>query len=137
MIEVRQVFLVLALASWPGNPFLAQFTEHPVTLHSPAEVKGFIGGESHDTYAISAQQGQIMTVRISWHLEYDKDAGRDNRAQFWVSTAPDFDGTGDVKFGQESDNGKIWTGKIPSSGKYYIYVIAFPSADYTLRVTVK
>lgn len=79
-----------------------------------------------------------MTVRISWLLEHDKDSGGvDNNAQFWVSTAPDFDGEGDVKFGQASDNGKTWTGKIPASGKYYIYVVAYPAADYTLRVTLK
>jgi hypothetical protein len=137
---VHRIVLVLTLAaSWQAAGLaVIQFPEHPRTLHSPAKVKGDIGGESHDTYVIKARQGQIMTVRISWVPERDEESGGvDNKAQFQVSTAPDFDGTGDVKFGQESDNGKTWTGKIPKTRKYYIYVIAFPAADYTLRVTLK
>lgn len=136
----HRLFLVFALAAlWSAaSPALSQFPEHPRTLHSPAKVKGDIGGESHDTYVIKARQGQIMTVRISWVPERDEESGGvDNNAQFWVSTSPDFDGTGDVKFGRESNNGKTWTGKIPETRKYYIYVIAFPAADYTLCVTLK
>ena len=105
-------------------------------LRSPATVKGFIVGESHDSYVIRARQGQIMTLQISWRTEHRKDLG-DNRAGFFVSESPNFDGVGQDKFGEESDNGKRWSGKIPKTGNYYIYVTAHPTAHYTLRVTVR
>jgi len=105
-------------------------------LRSPATVRGFIGGESHDSYVIRARQGQIMTVQISWRHAHDNELG-DNRAEFFVSELPNFDGDGQVKFGKESDKGKRWSGKIPKTGNYYIYVNAHPTAHYTLRVTVR
>ena len=105
-------------------------------LRSPATVRGFIGGESHDSYEIHARQGQILTVQISWRTEHRKDLG-DNRAEFFVSESPNFDGDEQVKFGKESDQGKRWSGKIPKTGDYYIYVTAHPTAHYTLRVTVR
>ena len=42
-----------------------------------------------------------------------------------------------VNFGVKSDGGKRWTGKIPKSGDYYVYVVAHPTAHYTLSVRVK
>jgi len=39
--------------------------------------------------------------------------------------------------GKESDNGKPWTGKIPKSGDYYIYVMAHPTAHSTLKVSLE
>jgi len=42
-----------------------------------------------------------------------------------------------VKFGRGSNGGKKWTGKAPSTGDYYIFVVAHPSAHYTLKVVVK
>jgi hypothetical protein len=104
-------------------------------LRSPATVKGFIGGESHDSYVIRARQGQILTVQISWRPERHKEMG-DNRAEFSISESPDFNG-GQVTFGKESDKGKRWSGKIPKTGNYYIYVTAHPTAHYTLRVTAR
>jgi hypothetical protein len=56
---------------------------------------------------------------------------------FSVSESPDFFASEPVKFGTGADNGKRWTGKTPRSGNYYIYVVAHPTADYTLRVAVK
>jgi hypothetical protein len=109
--------------------------EYVRRLWSPAIAKGFIGGEAHDTYVVRARKGQTMTVRLSWLPERDPDMG-DNKAQFWVSSLPDFDGNGDVKFGKESHHGKSWTGVIPRTADYYIYVIGHPVADYKLRVTV-
>jgi len=130
------LLLALAASAFASGTSLAQEHEYLQTLHNPAVVKGFIGGESHDSYVIEARAGQTMTVRISWQHVHDEDTG-DNHAEFWVGTAADFDGDGAVKFGQESDNGRRWTGKIPQTGKYYIYVMAHPVADYTLKVDVK
>ena len=110
--------------------------EYTQRLRSPATVRGFIGGESHDSYVIRARKGQTMTVQISWRRERDNELG-DNHAEFFVGDLPNFDGNGQVKFGKESDEGKRWSGKIPKTGNYYIYVMAHPTAHYTLRVAVK
>ena len=51
-------------------------------LHSPASVRGFIGGESHDEYVIQVRRGRVLTVRLSWRREAD------NRAEFSVRESP-------------------------------------------------
>jgi len=109
--------------------------EYLERLRSPATVRGTIGGESHDSYVIRARRGQLMTVRLSWRQERSELGA--NQAQFYVSELADFGGEGAVKFGMESDNGKRWSGKIPRTKNYYIYVMAHPIAEYTLRVTVR
>jgi hypothetical protein len=110
----------------------AQPPEPPAKrLRNPAVVKGFIGGESHDSYVIRAAKGKTMTVQISWRHEGE------NEASFSVSDKPGFFEAEPVTFGEESDGGKRWTGKIPKTANYYIYVVAHPSARYTLRVTLK
>jgi len=72
-----------------------------------------------------------MTVELSW-----RDEGG-NRAGFEVSDMPGFFGVELVKFGKQSDDGKRWTGKIPKTGNYYIYVVAHPDARYILKVSLK
>jgi hypothetical protein len=106
-------------------------TSPPRRLRSPAPVSGFIGGESHDGYVVRARKGQTLRVRISWRREGD------NRASFSVNESPDYYSAEPVKFGNESDNGKRWDGRVPRSGDYYIDVVAHPSAHYTLRVIVE
>ena len=132
----RASWLLVALATLSLAPNLALGQEHRRRLQSPATVRGLVGGESHDSYVIRARRGQIMTVQISWRREHDTDLG-DNRAEFFVSESPDFNGDGPTKFGKETDQGKRWSGKIPKTGNYYIYVNAHPTAHYTLRVTVR
>ena len=105
-------------------------------LRSPATVRGFVGGEAHDSYVIRARKGQTMTVRLSWRHEHDS-AQVANHAEFFVGDLPNFDADGLVKFGKESKKGKGWSGKIPKTGNYYIYVLANPTAHYTLRVSVR
>lgn len=100
-------------------------------LRSPAVARGFIGGESHDSYVIRARRGRTMTVQISWRREGD------NRAEFTISDSPNFFSAEQVKFGRESNEGKRWTGKIPRTRDYYIYVVAHPKAHYTLSVRVR
>lgn len=99
-----------------------------VGLRNPATVRSTIGGESHDSYVIKARRGQRMTVRISWRQEAD------NQASFTISRSPDFRSAEPVSFGGESNNGKQWSGRIPESGNYYIYVTAHPVVTYVLRV---
>lgn len=78
-----------------------------------------------------AAKGKTLTVQLSWREE----AG--NRADFTVSDVPGFFGAELVNFGKESDDGKRWTGKIPKTGNYYIYVTAHPDARYILKVSLK
>ena len=115
-----------------ANTSLAQPPEAPAKrLKNPAVVRGFIGGESHDSYVIRATKGRLMTVQISWRREGDNHAG------FTVSQMRGFFGAEAVSFGDTTHNEKRWTGKIPKTANYYIYVVAHPSAHYTLRVTIK
>ena len=106
-------------------------TSPPRRLRSPASVRGFIGGESHDGYVVRARKGSVLTVRLSWRREGD------NRASFTVSESPDYY-TGELaKFGFEYDDGQRWAGRVPRTGDYYVYVVAHPSAHYTLKVSIR
>lgn len=73
----------------------------------------------------------MLSVRIFWKRV------EENRAEFTVSDSPDFFSGAPVSFGKASDKGKRWKGVVPTTGPYYIYVVAHPIADYTLRVTIK
>ncbi len=100
-------------------------------LPNPAAVKGFVGGEAHDSYVIRVRKNQTLKVQISW-----KERG-DRTAAFVISKSADFF-TGDVlEGGTETDDGKSRTIKIPATADYYIYVTAHPTAAYTLKVSVK
>jgi len=99
-------------------------------LRTPAVATGFVGGESHDSYVIRAEKGRTLSVGISWQ----RVGG--NQAQFTVSESPNFFDGAPATFGSESDRGRHWSGKVPKTGDLYIYVVAHPTARYTLRVTV-
>src|SRR5438270_783552 len=127
---------LLVVATFLLAADIAWAQEYTQRLHNPATVRGFVGAESHESYVIRARRGQQMTVEISWRHEHRADTG-DNHAEFFVGERPNFDGDGQVKFGRESDNEKRWTGKIPRTGDYYIYVMAHPTAHYTLKVSLE
>lgn len=130
----RSSFLLIALAIvlLAANSCWAQDdTTQKRRLRSPETVRGLIGGESHDSYVIQARKGRTMTVQISWRRVDD------NRAEFTVSESSDFFNGGEVAFGKTSDKGKRWSGRIPRTRDYYIYVVAHPTAQYTLRVRLK
>lgn len=97
----------------------------------PSTVRGFIGGESHDSYVVRAVRGKTLVVKISWRKEGD------NHAEFTVSRSSNFFEASPVNFGKETNGGKTWTGKIPRTGNYYVYIVANPSARYTLRVSYR
>jgi thiol-disulfide isomerase/thioredoxin len=99
-------------------------------IKSPAVVRGFIGGESHDAYVIRAAKGKILTVQLSWRSEDG------NRAQFNVLDEADYFSGEPLTFGKFSQDEKRWAGRIPKTGDYYIYVVAHPSARYRLKVTL-
>ena len=104
-------------------------------LRSPAVVRDIIGGESHNSYVIRAPRGKTMTARAVWRPKSG------NRVEFTVSKSANFFNAEQVGFGKEIDNDKggkrSWTGKIPATRDYYIYVVGYPTVRYTLRVTVK
>jgi hypothetical protein len=116
-MKLQRAFLLLfVLATLLLAANLALGQEYTQRLRSPAVVRGGVGGESHDSYVIRARKGRIMTVRISWRREHDKEMG-DNHAEFWVAELPN-DGDAIVKFGKETNNGKRWSGKVPRTGDY-------------------
>jgi len=100
-------------------------------LKSPATVKGFVGGEAHDSYVIRARKNQTIKVQISWL------GGGDKKAHFVISKSDDFFAGDVLEGGSETYDGKSQTRRIPATGDYYIYVTAHPTAKYTLKVTVK
>jgi hypothetical protein len=122
--------IIVAVGTISFAAFFTCAQDHALELRSPESVRGFVGGESHDSYAIRVSKGQTLTVQISWLHESD------NQADFSVSESADFSG-GIVGFGEKSNNGKSWNGKISKAGIYYIYVTAHPTAHYVLRVTAK
>lgn len=133
--ELRHAFRLFAVTAavllCAGLASARQDAAPKKRLRSPAAARGFIGGESHDGYVIRARRGRTMTVQIFWRREGD------NRAEFTVSESPDFSGAEPVKFGTESNGGRRWTGRIPRTRDYYIYVVGHPAAHYTLTVRVR
>lgn len=124
--------ITIAILLFASSIVLAQEDTTPKKrLRSPATVRGFVGGESHDSYVIRVSKGKTMTVQISWRREGD------NHAEFTISRSSSFFNGNPVKFGKETNNGKRWVGRIPKTGNYYLYVVANPTAHYKLKVTVR
>jgi len=134
MPPLKTAVLLFAIVSLLYHfPHIAEAQIPPVfikRLGNPASVRGFIGGESHDSYVVNVSRGRVLAVSLSWRREGD------NRAEFAVTESPNSDSE-PVKFGKWSHGGKRWIGKVPKSGDYYVQVFAHPTAHYTLGVTVK
>ncbi len=88
-----------------------------------ATVRGFIGGESHNTYTFRAFAGQRVTVKLS---------SRGNAASFSMAT----DSGGEFP-GTSSENDTRFTATIPETGCYSISVVAHPDARYRLTLTIR
>lgn len=130
----RVCLLLLTLVSvlFAANVARAQEDTTPKKrLQSPATARGLIGGESHDSYVIRVRKGQMLTVDLSWQRK------EDNRAEFTVSESANFFNAGQVEFGNASNEGKRWSGEVPKTRDYYVYVVGHPTARYRLQVTVK
>jgi hypothetical protein len=129
MLRTFLLFLALVITSlaWPQ--------EYTRTLRSPATIKGFIGGESHDMYVIHAHQGQSMMVELSWKIEHDKEIG-DNHADLDIGGLPGFTQAPELKSGRNRKR-TIWSGKVPRTDDYQIVVTGYPSAHYMLKVKIQ
>lgn len=106
-------------------------TVKKIRLQAPANVSGRVGGESHNSYVVRARKGQRMSVQISW-----TKAG-DNKAEFTVARSDNFFNAEPAKFGRATMKGDRWSGKVPATRNYYIYVVGHPIARYKLQVTLK
>ena len=122
--SLRLMLLVGLLAT----SALAQPRTKVKRVHAPTTIRGLVGGESNDTYVVRIAKGRQLTIEISWKKE------EDNTASFSVTDTRD---GGTISFGQESDGGRKWTGKVPKTKDYFIEVVAHPSANYVLKIKVK
>ena len=138
------ILLLLGASLWAGTAAKVHTSEAGIAtaqedfpdttpkrrLRTPARVTGFIGGESHDSYVVRVRKGPVMTVQISWRREGS------NRTEFHISESPNGYTGEPVSFGRDFNNGRRWRGKIPKDGDYHIYVVAHPTAHYTLKINV-
>jgi hypothetical protein len=99
---------------------------HLELKRNQAFAKGHVGGESHDQYSIFLTKGADVRIQLR---------SPENAAEFLFSTGPSFRGAEQVRFGVADENIRSWTGTIPASRKYYIYVTAYPESEYQLSVT--
>lgn len=124
-------FLLIALLVLPSPPSLAGLLtqeDEVRELKLPGRIHGFIGGESHDTYRIAVAKGERLIIRFAWR----HDEG--NRAEATVSARAAFEDAEPLASGAWSLNGEQWVGTIQETGPVYVYVVAHPSAHYTLSV---
>jgi hypothetical protein len=104
-------------------------TESPAKrILGSAILRGVVGGESHDAFVIKALKGQTLTLQLSWKLEAK------NTASFVLSRSASFFSAEPVQFGRFSSDQKRWVGKIPVSSDYFVFIVAHPTAQYTLWV---
>jgi len=116
------------LAALPAPDAVAARAAKPPLLHVPATVSGFVGGESHDTYAVAVRAGEGISVRLEW-----KRHGND-AAEFEIADTADFPAHHFDPGGKWTDGGATWTGASEDGGKLYLHVVAHPSAHYTLAI---
>ena len=123
--SVLRLIATVAFALLLTNVAVAQDQEAEGICFSgkTAVVRGFIGGEAHDSYEFHVKAGRKVTITIT---------SKGNRASFSVSNAEFGE---PVSFGKDSNGGRTWTGTIPETGVYFISVTAHPQARYTPRVT--
>lgn len=106
-------------------------SEHVRILHAPSIVRGMVGGEAHDSYAYVGRKGEHLIVRLDWKAENGPDGA--NVAELTLSTAG-FDDAKPLAFGTWSKDGRQWDGTLERSGRFYVYVVAHPSARYALSL---
>lgn len=91
-----------------------------------ASARGYIGGESHDRYSIFLKRGARTNIQLK---------SPNNSAEFLLSVATKFAAAEPVRSGAANEKERSWTGVIPQTRRYYIFVTAYPDAKYELAVT--
>ena len=116
-----------------GVPVRTVSAQPPAPLHlrggvGHISVRGQVGGEEHDGYLVELEANRAVKITL---------VAKGGRAKFKLCDSDNFFETGPVPFGKTSPNGRSWTGTIPVRKLYYIYVVAYPDARYTLSLWVK
>jgi hypothetical protein len=91
-------------------------------------MRGFVGGEAHDTYAIYAHEGDRVEVRLRWSHSHG------NTAEMTVSESDDLGSAAPISTATVTEGGRRWTGRVGAAGVLYVFVVAHPSAHYMLTV---
>jgi hypothetical protein len=97
-------------------------------LRVPSRVRGYVGGESHDTYRIAVTKGERLKIQLAWRRT------KGNRAEATLSASPDFGAGESLPSGRWTRDGRRWVGTIDKSGVIYLFVVAHPSAHYTVTI---
>jgi hypothetical protein len=113
------VLLLFANTLYAQDEPLASKRVYPVSL--PIEVSNTVGGTHVDSYVVQLKKGQELQVQVENKTEHSK-------VSFDVVLAET-----EKRFGSDlSENS--WSGVVPKSGDYEIRLIAYPAANYKLRV---
>jgi len=136
MRNVRQACIawLALLALLPVSLHAGEHPDRARILHAPSTVSGTIGGEAHDTYVYAGRKGEHLLVRLEWRAENGPDGA--NVAELTLSTAG-FNAAAPLASGTWSEGGRQWKGTLQRTGKIYLYVVAHPSAQYTLSLRRK
>lgn len=123
--------LVLACASpsLDGPPSADEPKETRLELNrNRADAKGKVGGESHDHYSIRLEQGKQITITLR---------SRGDVAEFMLSTQGPFRDAEPLRSDRMKQSKRQWSGSVPETGTYHIYVMAHPAAKYHLKIESK
>ena len=132
--HVMRSFLQFALALSLAVAFAMRgFAEQPTRLKfkngvGRVAVKGKVGGEQHDAYAVELESGRTIRVAIS---------SPKGKVSFSVCDSDNYSDAEPVKFGKRSSDSKSWEGVVSVTRVYYLYVTAYPEARYTLLLEAK
>jgi len=109
-----------------GQPLAAE--TNTTVLVAPSSTDGFVGGESHMTYAYDAHKGEKLSIRIDWRRE------NGNSADFMVGESMDMADAKPLACSRWSTDRRQWKCTVAKDGRLYIEVVAYPSAHFTLTL---
>ncbi len=97
-----------------------------IRLQNGESVDGYVDVDNYDGYIINARKGQMLTVRIR----------RASNVSLKISQTGNYYRAVQLGGGKFSNGGRRWTGKIPASGDYYIFVNARQPVNYKIIAKV-
>jgi hypothetical protein len=123
---MKPFFFVFAILVLVSHSLIAQDEPQPskrvrLITALPTEVSNTVGGHYVDSYVVHLNKGQRLHVQVEKKTEHSK-----------VCFDTVLAGT-ETRFGSDlSENS--WSGVAPKTDDYEIRVIAYPVANYSLRV---